>query len=155
MKNHLISTFRYNDWANTEVLKTILALPEKQEAVRLFSHLISSQNKWYNRIKQEVPDETITWFGSEFNEAELLPEWKTSVNKWIDLLENTNDSELGQPVKFKRQLDGKMVFLSLQDLALQLNYHSIHHRAQINTLISKQGLKPPPTDFIYTKMQDA
>ncbi len=44
--------------------------------------------------------------------------------------------------------------VTLMDLALQLNYHNIHHRAQINTLISKQGIKPPATDYIFTKLQE-
>ncbi|MGZ3921946.1 MAG: DinB family protein [Bacteroidia bacterium] len=36
-----------------------------------------------------------------------------------------------------------------------MNYHSIHHRAQVNTLMSKQGIKPPATDYIFTVLQEA
>jgi uncharacterized damage-inducible protein DinB len=44
--------------------------------------------------------------------------------------------------------------LKIKDLMLQLNYHCIHHRAQVNTLISKQGIKPPATDYIFTVLQE-
>jgi uncharacterized damage-inducible protein DinB len=42
--------------------------------------------------------------------------------------------------------------IKLVDLVLQLNYHSIHHRAQINKLMSQQWIIPPATDYIYTKL---
>ena len=37
-----------------------------------------------------------------------------------------------------------------QDIALQLNYHSIHHRAQIQSIIRKQGIEPDFVDYIGT-----
>jgi len=39
----------------------------------------------------------------------------------------------------------------LKDIALQLNYHSIHHRAQIQTIIRQQGMEPDFVDYIGTK----
>jgi uncharacterized damage-inducible protein DinB len=39
----------------------------------------------------------------------------------------------------------------LIDIALQLNYHAIHHRAQIQVLIRQQGLEPDFIDYIGTK----
>lgn len=43
MKNHLLDLFKYNDWANKKLAASILQLNEKEEAIRLFSHLISTQ----------------------------------------------------------------------------------------------------------------
>jgi uncharacterized damage-inducible protein DinB len=37
------------------------------------------------------------------------------------------------------------------DIALQLNYHSIHHRAQMQVLIRQQGMEPDFIDYIGTK----
>ena len=39
----------------------------------------------------------------------------------------------------------------LIDIALQLNYHSIHHRAQMQMLIRQQGIEPDFIDYIGTK----
>jgi len=44
-----------------------------------------------------------------------------------------------------------MFAAAIKDIALQLNYHSIHHRAQIQTIIRSQGLEPEFVDYIATK----
>jgi len=62
--------------------------------------------------------------------------------------------KLGADIIFTRPNDGKKMAVILRDLFLQLNYHSIHHRAQINSLISKQGIKPPATDYILTVLKE-
>lgn len=38
-----------------------------------------------------------------------------------------------------------------RDGALQLNYHSIHHQAQIQTLLPSQGIEPDFVDYIGTR----
>lgn len=57
-------------------------------------------------------------------------------------------------LQFTRQSDGVKMGVKIKDLALQINLHSVHHRAQINSLLSKQGIKPPATDYIFTKLQE-
>jgi len=47
--------------------------------------------------------------------------------------------------------DGGRWAARLIDIALQLNYHSIHHRAQMQVLIRQQGLEPDFIDYIGTK----
>jgi uncharacterized damage-inducible protein DinB len=37
-----------------------------------------------------------------------------------------------------------------KNYSMQLNYHSIHHRAQIQLLIRQQGLQPDFVDYIGT-----
>ena len=39
----------------------------------------------------------------------------------------------------------------LADIARQLNFHSIHHRAQIQMLIRAQGIEPDFVDYIGTR----
>jgi len=46
--------------------------------------------------------------------------------------------------------DGSHWTAPLKDIALQLNYHSIHHRAQIQALIRAQGIEPDFVDYIGT-----
>ena len=154
MKEYLIQTFKYNDQANRAVLSAIQNLPAKEEAIKLFSHLITAQDKWFNRIEKKVDDSTLTWFGPVFSEQELAGRWEQSVANWITLLERETESGLENYVTFKRPSDGKMMGVSLKDLSLQLNYHSIHHRAQINCLISQQGHKVPLTDYIFTALKE-
>ena len=41
--------------------------------------------------------------------------------------------------------------VKLLGISLHLNYHSIHHRAQMQVLIRQQGLEPDFIDYIGTK----
>jgi uncharacterized damage-inducible protein DinB len=47
--------------------------------------------------------------------------------------------------------DGALWAAAPQDIALQLNYHSIHHRAQIQTILRREGIAPDFVDYIRTK----
>jgi uncharacterized damage-inducible protein DinB len=153
MKQHLIDTFKYNDWANKKLLEAILQLPDKQEPIRLFSHLITAQDKWFNRITKEVDDAHLNWFGTVFAEEELSQQWQRSVGNWINYIEKNTEDEFQKHIQFSRP-DGKAYQVTIKDVMLQLNYHSMHHRAQINTLIRQQGIKPPLTDYIFTAIKE-
>lgn len=129
------------------LLDTILTLPEKAEAVRLFSHLITSQNKWLNRLVGDQPDSELGWFGTVFSEQQLAQEWEKSYAGWLSYLNAASEAELESFVYFTGNDRSKLKVL-LKDIVFQLNCHSVHHRAQINRLISEQGVKVPPTDYI-------
>lgn len=152
MKTHLIDSLKYNDWANQKLLPIIKQLPNKEESITLFSHLINTQDKWYNRITKQKEDTLLSWSTPHFPFEELEERWRNSVSIWINLITLKTESELQENVIFTRASDGKQMGIKLVDLVLQLNYHSIHHRAQINKLISQQGITPPSTDYIFTKL---
>lgn len=154
MKEYLLDLFRYNDWANKKLSVSILQLKEKEEAVKLFSHLISTQNKWLNRITKEMDDAKIQWFDEPIKIDSIEKKWDESIGTWIHFLENCSENEIEEYLQFTRQSDGVKMGIKIKDLALQINLHSVHHRAQINSLLSKQGIKPPATDYILTKLQE-
>ena len=155
MNQYLIEYTDYNDWANRKLLQTVLLLPDKTEALRLFSHLISSQDKWYNRVTGKENDGDLKWYGDVFSEHEIEKRWKESYKKWFLLLASTTEERLEDYVYFLRQADGKRMKVKLRDIIFQLNCHSIHHRAQINKIISAQGLPVPVTDYIFTAILEA
>lgn len=154
MKQYLQDFFNYNSKANKQLLEAIYQLPQKDESVKLFSHLILAQDKWFNRITNEKDDSSNHWMLPVVPLNELAFRWDQSINRWLSLIEQKSDTELQDDVVFKRASDGKVMGIKLIDLILQLNYHIIHHRAQINTLISKQGITPPQTDYIFTKLRE-
>lgn len=45
MKEYLIAGLRFNDYANRKVLIKIKELLDRIQAIKLFSHLIETQNK--------------------------------------------------------------------------------------------------------------
>jgi uncharacterized damage-inducible protein DinB len=149
MKQHLIDTFKYNDYANKKVLAKIRELPDKTESIRIFSHLINSMNKWIARIEQYPQAPKLDWWEPVFALDDLEGEWDKCLRAWIELLESKSEDELFEEVKINAD-DGTHYALKLKDIALQLNYHSIHHRANIQALIRAQGLVPDFVDYIRT-----
>jgi uncharacterized damage-inducible protein DinB len=149
-KKYLTDTFKYNDYANKKILEKINQLPDQTEAVKFFSHLINCQFKWMARVKQDPRSHEMDWWNPLYDIYELENKWEESLNPWLDYLQSTTDDELAKEVTFIG-FDGGPYAATPGDIALQLNYHSIYHRAQIQTLIRKQGFTPDFLDYIGTK----
>jgi uncharacterized damage-inducible protein DinB len=150
MKNYLLDTFKYNDSTNKKLLGNIKMLANKEEAVKLFSHLINSQYKWMARILKDPNAPAMSWWDPVYPVDELEKEWDKSLMPWINYITAKSGEALATEVDFVG-FDGSLWAASPMDIALQLNYHSIHHRAQIQTLIRQQGIEPDFVDYIGTK----
>lgn len=149
MKEYLIETFRYNDHANKMVLSRMKELPDKTEAVRFFSHLINSQYKWMARIVRDPKAPQMDWWDPVYLFDELEGKWNDSLRMWLEYLGERNEEQMYEEKHFVG-FDGGEWIAPLKDIALQLNYHSIHNRAQIQSLIRAQGLEPDFVDYIGT-----
>jgi uncharacterized damage-inducible protein DinB len=150
VKTYLIETFRYNDVTNKKLLEKIAGLTDKRECIKLFSHLINSQNKWMARIKQDLKAPGMSWWEPVYEEDQLKLKWSESLDLWIDYLVALPEEELFKELTFVG-FDNGLWAATPKDIALQLNYHAMHHRAQIQTLIRQQGLEPDFVDYIGTK----
>ena len=154
MKQYLLRFLEYNRTANIRLLQTILQLPQPDEAIGLASHLVHAQDKWYNRQTNALPDDQYSWQGAPYRAEDLEGEWERSTRQWISLLEGSIEDDLQRDILFVRPSDGVKMAVSLGDVVMQLNCHAVHHRAQINKMISGQGLPVPPTDYIYTALRE-
>ena len=150
MKEYLIDTFYFNDVTNKKLLEKIKQLPDEKEVIKLFSHLINCQYKWMARIIHDPKVQQMDWWNPVYDLSELEAEWDKSLRLWIDYINSKTYDELSTEVTFTG-FDGGLYAATPKDIALQLNYHSIHHRAQIQTLIRQQGLEPDFVDYIGTK----
>lgn len=149
MKQYLIETFQYNDRANRQALEKIKQLPEKQECVKLFSHLINSMKKWMARLAHDPNAQQMDWWKPVYPLESLEKEWQQSLTLWLGYLEQKTESELFQDAEFGGYDRGQWS-AKPKDIALQLNYHSVHHRGQIQALIRNQGIEPDFVDYIGT-----
>ena len=149
MKDYLVETFQYNDYANRRTLDKIKEAPDNKECVRFFSHLINSQRKWMARILQDPNDFQMSWWDPCYPLEELEEKWSESLKMWIDFLNTKTEEEIFKEVEFTG-MDGTHWASKLKDIALQLNYHSIHHRAQIQAMLRGKGLVPDFVDYIGT-----
>lgn len=149
MRQYLIDTFIFNDKMNKLVLKKILLMPQPEESVKLFSHLINSQNKWMARVRNDPGAHKKSWFEPYYKPDELEQNWNKSFSSWIDFLSSISDQDIYKEVKFIGDNDANFGAL-VKDIAIQLDNHSIHHRAQICTLLRRQDIEPPFVEYIGT-----
>jgi uncharacterized damage-inducible protein DinB len=152
MKEYLIETFLFNDYANKNMLKKINGLIDKEGCIKFFSHLINSQNKWMARILRDFKAHQMSWWDPVYPYEQLEEKWNESLATWINLLRNKTEQEIFEDVEFIGYDGGKWK-ARFVDIALQLNYHSIHHRAQMQMLIRQQGVEPDFIDYIGIKYQ--
>jgi uncharacterized damage-inducible protein DinB len=149
MKQYLIDTFRFNDWANKRTLEAMRKMPDNKESVNLFSHLIRAQDKWMRRIENDPAETGIEWFDKPFKSEELVTRWEASLSEWLKFLSGLEDEDLNRQIRFAPAPDEPEGANELRDVVLQLNYHSILHRAQICLRLHDQGIEPPHVDYIY------
>jgi uncharacterized damage-inducible protein DinB len=150
MKEYLVQTFLFNDDMNKNMLKKMSELPDKEGCIKFFSHLINSQNKWMARILQDTKAPGMSWWDPVYPLERLEEEWNKSLQIWLRFLQNKTEEAITEEVEFTGY-DGAKWKARLVDIALQLNYHSIHHRAQMQMLIRQQGIEPDFIDYIGTK----
>lgn len=150
LRAHLLDTFRFTDQANRKLLARIAEAPDKAEPVRFFSHLINCQVKWMARVAQDPEQTKLDWWTPVHALDELEARWTKSLSPWLAYLERTSEEELEREVTFIG-FDGSRFAATPKDIALQLNYHSIHHRAQIQTMLRQQGVAPDFVDYIGTR----
>ena len=149
MKQYLIDTFQFNSHINLKMLEKIRELPDKEGCVRYFSHLINSQNKWLARILQHPGAPQMSWWDPMYPFEELEAQWQKSLDAWFGYLNGQTDASLLEEVVFAGY-DGGQWAATPKDIALQLNYHAIHHRANMQMLIREQGFEPDFIDYIGT-----
>jgi uncharacterized damage-inducible protein DinB len=155
VSQYIIELWNWNSSANRMVLNKMKELPDKSECVRFYSHLINCQYKWMNRLQVYPECSKLDWWEPLYSIDQLDEEWNESVQPWMKLLDEKSEEELMKEVTWVGN-DGITLFTAqLKDIALQLNYHSIHHRAQMQTIIRKQGLEPDFVDYIGTKVRKA
>lgn len=150
MNQYLSDTFRYNDVTNKKLLAKMALLADQGESIKLFSHLINSQYKWMARLLQDPQSPEMSWWDPVYTMGQLEEEWDKSLSEWISYLLAKTEEELLAKVQFTG-FDGGVWAATPADIALQLNYHSIHHRAQIQTILRQQGIEPDFVDYIGTK----
>ncbi len=150
MKTYLLNTFTWNAAANIKLLEKIKLLPDETACIKFFSHLINCQYKWMARVKQEEQAVSMSWWDPVYSIDELAEQWDKSIAVWLQFIDVNSEEEMSKEVTFIG-FDGGLFAATPTDIARQLNYHSIHHRAQMQTIIRAQGFEPDFLDYIGTK----
>ena len=133
MKELLIKQMQFENWANTQLLKTLKqANPLNERALLLFSHLLSASNMWLSRLKNE-PITTTLFQIRTIQECEIL--FETNTNSWENYFNNVTIVELNNTIQFTSPVDNSKRTIIVGDAIMHIVHHSSYHRGQIITLL--------------------
>jgi uncharacterized damage-inducible protein DinB len=147
MKDHFLKLFRYDYYANLQILNAIFAANQPQSAVRLMAHLLGAQQIWLSRCT-EIPLLNHT----------IWPDWQAILFR--DIIENNykaitsylsdrNDNDFAKKITYYNSKGDKFTN-TLTDILTQVTNHGTHHRAQIGLLLKEAGLTQLPIiDYIF------
>ena len=90
----------YNDYANKKLLNKIKELPNKEECIKFFSHLINSQNKWMERIINGKNAKEMSWSEPFYGLDQLEEKWNVSLQLWTNYIRTKTETELSTRIQF-------------------------------------------------------
>lgn len=136
----------YDAWANGEVLRAIRAADgEKKRSLQLFSHILSAERLWLERLTQKAqshpvwPEPDLPWCEAQAAEMSRL---------WIAYLANFTVDDLARTISYKNS-KGEAWTSSIMDILTHVVMHSAYHRGQIASHMREIGQDPAYTDFIH------
>jgi uncharacterized damage-inducible protein DinB len=142
--------FRYDEWANREVLRAVRS--SRASAVRgrqLLAHILSAELLWLERLQQRPQTEPV-WPELSFERCE---EWNAKVaGLWRDYLATLGPDDLSKTVTYKNS-KGEPWTSTVEDVAAHVLMHSAYHRGQIASWMRANGDTPAYTDFIHAVRQ--
>ena len=145
MKQYFLSQLDFDLWANQKIISSLKNQKYPEECISLFSHIISAQDIWFERIKKTASFQIQLWDIYTIPECEIL--LVQSNKKWKNHLEKLTDGKFEELINY-RNSQGKEFNESLKDILIHVLNHSSYHRAQINFLLSKSSLTPASIDYI-------
>ncbi len=152
MKKHFRDLIKYNDWANQRVLITFEENEIHDEyLLKMFSHLISAQIIWLNRIKDLPTSPFPLW--EKYKLRELRTMTMESSTNWMNYLEE-HQLETFEEMIFYKNSEGKRFESTIREIITHMVNHSTYHRGQIAKEIKDKGIEPPATDYIaYARLR--
>lgn len=144
-QSYLDRLYGHLDWANSRVLKLLQDSPNK-EAVRLFSHLLGTEDVWLARIEESYDPSTIPiWPDLSVDECTDLADQNR--RRFRSLLGEATAKILSEPIRYANS-QGTKFETSLEDILTHVALHGAYHRGQIVRSLRDAGVEPVNTDFI-------
>lgn len=145
MKEYFLKLFRYNEWANNRILEVLVSTPvQNGDILKLFSHMISAQRLWLERILNS--NIIFEIWNTESLEG-CIQMSKESSLAWIKFLEKTDEAALKKSVHYVNT-KGLPFDNTVEDILAHVINHSTYHRAQLARMLRQEDIQPPVTDYI-------
>jgi uncharacterized damage-inducible protein DinB len=131
----------YSCWANSAWIDFIEKTnPADEFLLKRMSHILLGEDAWFRRMAGVAVDPNV-WSVLTFDQM------RERLAQHRDVYESLLRSDLTRVVDYTR-FTGEKYRSPISDILVHLSYHSAHHRAQMATHISTQGVRPISTDFI-------
>jgi uncharacterized damage-inducible protein DinB len=139
--NDLQKLTRYSLWANGSWIDFIeQQRPSDDFLVKRMSHILLGEDAWFRRIAADPVDRDV-WKALTFGEMrERLAHHRGAYDKLLA-------GDTARVINYRR-FTGEMYQSPISDVLVHLSHHGAHHRGQMATHISAQGVTPVNTDFI-------
>jgi len=148
--------YRYNSWANGEVLDAASRVPETDFIRDLRSsygsirdtltHIVWAEWIWLERWKGMSP--TLVFSPRDFpNAASLRARFETVVAERSGFLRDLPAERLLQPLEYTNTRGEVWRYPLWQQLYHVVN-HSTYHRGQVTTMLRQLGASPAATDLL-------
>jgi uncharacterized damage-inducible protein DinB len=151
VKSYFFEMFQYNDWANEQIFNAFkFTGPVPEKCLLLLSHILASQDAWYERITGNHNWNIQLWDVYTLQECVILS--SQSTQNWLKLVRKLKEKDFDNLIAYKNT-KGNDYESAVRDILAHVINHSTYHRAQINQLLKGNGISPALTDFIfYTRL---
>jgi uncharacterized damage-inducible protein DinB len=130
----------YSCWANGAWIDFIEHARLDDFLVKRMSHILLGEDAWFQRIAGGAVDPNV-WTVLTFDQMRERLAGHREV--YVSLLR----SDLSRVVDYTR-FSGEKYRSPISDILVHLSHHGAHHRGQMATYISAEGVAPINTDFI-------
>lgn len=142
--------FRYDYWANHEVLHFLKAANEPPvRSLALLAHVLGAEYVWHSRLAQE-PSPLAVW--PQLTIADCEHHVLALRGVWQDYLNNLGPGGLAASSSYKNT-KGEVYTSEISDVLMHVVMHSAYHRGQIAADMRANGHTPAYTDFIHAVRQ--
>ncbi|HKN34639.1 MAG TPA: DinB family protein [Terriglobales bacterium] len=146
MLDHLRRLFRYDEWANREVIASLKAAGRPPaRSPQLIAHVLGTEYEWFSRIEGSRSP-LVVWPDLEVAECDEHAGHLHTM--WSNYLDNSMGEHLSRPVSYKNS-KGESWTNSVEDILMHVVMHSAYHRGQIAADMRAAGYTPAYTDFIH------
>jgi len=141
--------FEYDIWASRRLLITIKNNDISIERIlNIFSHTISAQLIWLNRIEDHPTSPFPLWETYKVPEIENMIE--ESHARWVRFLTTYKLDTFEEVINYKNT-KGETYENRIQQIITHVINHSMHHRGQLALLLRESDIAPPDNDYIIYK----
>ena len=146
MLDHLRRLFRYDEWANQEVMASFNAAGSAPpRSLKLMAHVLGAEYLWFSRM-EGTKSPLAVWPDLSLADCEQYASRLARI--WSDYLDTLTAEQLSRPVTYTNS-KGERWTNSVEDILMHVAMHSAYHRGQIAADMRAAGYAPAYTDFIH------